>query len=53
MKPTFFYRIKDAIRGIGASLFQLAPDKNTAISFAHKHINQEPERMIDANRYSI
>lgn len=53
MKPTFFSRIKDAILGIGASLSQLAPDKETAIEFAHTHINQEPERMIDATHYSM
>lgn len=53
MKPTFFYRIKDAILGIGASWDELAPDKETAIEFAHTHINQEPERMIDATRYSM
>ena len=53
MKPTFFYRIKDAIHGIGASWDKLAPDKATAIEFAHTHINQEPERMIDAYHYSM
>lgn len=53
MKPTFFYRIKDAIHGIGASWDKLAPDKETAIEFAHTHINQEPERMIDAYHYSM
>lgn len=53
MKPTFFYRIKDAIHGIGASWDKLAPDRETAIEFAHTHINQEPERMIDAYHYSM
>ena len=50
---TLFYRIKDAILGIGASWDKLAPDKDTAIEFAHNHINEEPERMIDRNHYTM
>ena len=50
---TLFYRIKDAILGIGASWDKLAPDKDTAIDFAHAHINEEPERMIDIHHYSM
>ena len=48
MIRTLFYRIKDAILGIGASWDKLAPDKETAIDFAHAHINEEPacERWI-------
>ena len=38
MIRTLFYRIKDAILGIGASWDKLAPDKETAINFAHAHI---------------
>ena len=53
MIPTLFYRIKDAILGIGASWDKLAPDKDTAIEFAHNHINEEPERMIDMNHYTM
>lgn len=53
MIPTLFYRIKDAILGIGASWDKLAPDKDTAIEFAHNHINEEPERMIDMNHCTI
>ena len=47
MKPTFFYYIKDAILGIGADWDKLALDKNTAIDFAHEHINEEPPRAND------
>lgn len=53
MIRTLFYRIKDAILGIGASWDKLAPDKDTAIDFAHEHINKEPERMIDIHHYSM
>lgn len=53
MKPKFFYRIKDAILGIGAGWDKLAPDKDIAIDFAHEHINEEPERMIDIHHYSM
>lgn len=53
MKPTLFYRIKDAIFGIGASWDKLAPDKDLAIDFAYEHINEEPERISDTNHYSM
>lgn len=53
MKPTFFYYIKDAILGIGADWDKLALDKDTAIDFAHEHINEEPEQMIDIYHYSM
>lgn len=53
MIPTLYYRIKDAILGIGASWDKLAPDKDTAIDFAHTHINAEPKRMIDIHHYSL
>lgn len=53
MIRTLFYRIKDAILGIGASWDKLAPDKEKAIDFAHAHINEEPERMIDMNHYTM
>ena len=32
MKPKFFYRIKDAIHGIGASWDKLAPDDSEYIN---------------------
>lgn len=53
MLPTIFYRIKDTILNIGANWDTLAPEKDTAIEFAHKHINKDPERMIDKNHYSM
>lgn len=53
MLSILFYRIKDAVLGIGASWDKLAPDKETAIDFAHTHINEEPERMIDIHHYSM
>jgi hypothetical protein len=53
MMPILFYHIKDTIFRIGANWDSLAPDKNTAIEFAHKHINKEPEKMIDATHYSM
>lgn len=53
MIPTLFYRIKDAILGIGANWDKLAPDRDTAIDFAHKHINEEPERDIDMYHRSM
>lgn len=53
MIPTLFYRIKDAILGIGASWDKLAPTEDTAIEFAHSHINEEPKRMIDRNHYTM
>ncbi len=53
MKTTFFYRIKDAILGIGVGWDKLAPDKDIAKDFAHEHINEEPEQMIDIYHYSM
>lgn len=53
MIHTFYYRIKDKILGIGAGWDKLAPDKDTAIDFAHTHINEEPERKISQDRYSM
>ena len=53
MIPTFFLRIKGKFHNIGANWDKLAPTKEQAIEYAHTHINQEPERMIDANHYSM
>lgn len=53
MIPTLFYRLKDAILGIGANWDTLAIDETRAIDFAHKHINEEPMQMIDTYHYSM
>lgn len=53
MIPTLFLRIKGKFHNIGANWDRLAPTKEQAIEYAHTHINQEPERMIDANHYSM
>lgn len=53
MKHMLFYRMKDYILNIGASWDKLAPDKASAIDFAHSHINPEPEQMTDQNKYSL
>lgn len=53
MIPTLFLRIKGKFQNIGANWDRLAPTKEQAIEYAHSHINQEPERMIDANHYSM
>lgn len=53
MITTLFYRIKGLFQNIGASWDKLAPTKEQAIEYAHAHINQEPERMIDATHYTM
>ena len=53
MIPTLFLRIKGKFQNIGANWDKLAPTKEQAIEYAHTHINQEPERMIDDNHYSM
>lgn len=53
MIPTFIYRIKDAFLETGASWDKLAPDKESAIEFAHKYINKEPKRMLDTSHYTM
>ena len=53
MKPTYVDYIKDASFGIGAVWDKLALDKDTAVDFAHEHINEEPEQMIDIYHYSM
>lgn len=50
---TLFLRIKGKFQNIGANWDKLAPTMELAIEYAHNHINQEPERMIDANHYSM
>ena len=53
MKNKLFYHLKEKIKHIGADWDNLAPDKDTAIEYAHSHINPEPEQMIDENHYSM
>lgn len=53
MKNKIIYRITDAFKHIGAGWDKLAPDTDTAIQFAHTHINPEPQRMIDMNHYTM
>lgn len=53
MKSKIIYRITDAFKHIGAGWDKLAPDADTAIQFAHTHINPEPQRMIDMNHYTM
>ena len=53
MRDKTFYCIKDMIKHIGVKWDELAPDKDKAREYAHAHINQEPKRMIDNNRYSM
>lgn len=47
------YRIKGKFQNIGVDWDQLAPTKEQAIEYAHTHINQEPERMLDTHHYSM
>lgn len=53
MKNKLFYHLKERINHIGAGWDNLAPDKDTAIEYAHRHINPEPQRMIDTNHYTL
>lgn len=55
MIKKLFYRIKGKFQNIGADWDQLAPTKEQAIKYAHTHINQEPERMLDIHlhHYSL
>lgn len=53
MKNKLFYHLKEKIKHIGADWDNLAPDKDTAIEYAHRHINPEPKQMIDENHYSM
>lgn len=53
MKNKLFYHLKEKIKHIGADWDNLAPDKDTAIEYAHRRINPEPEQMIDENHYSM
>lgn len=52
MKHRLFYRILGMLKKTGANWDKLAPTKDTAIDFAHTHINPEPVQMIDTYRYS-
>ena len=50
---TPYYRIKGSLQNIGASWDKLAPNEEKAIEYAHTYINQEPEKMIDNNHYTM
>ena len=52
MLPMTCNRIIDKIKHIGASWDKLAPAETDAIKYAHKHINPEPQKMIDDHHYS-
>ncbi|MDY3758020.1 MAG: ADP-ribosyltransferase [Treponema sp.] len=53
MIKTLLYRIKGKFQNIGANWDKLAPSKEQAIDYAHTHINQEPQRMIDVHHFSL
>ena len=53
MVKTLLYRIKGKFQNIGANWDKLAPSKEQAIDYAHTHINQEPQRMIDVHHFSL
>lgn len=53
MIKTLLYRIKGKFQNIGANWDKLAPSKEHAIDYAHTHINQEPQRMIDVHHFSL
>ncbi len=53
MKPLFYYRIIGKFYNIGVTWDNMAPSKEDAIGFAHANINPEPNKMIDANHYSL
>ena len=53
MHSLLFYRLKDVINQTGAGWDKLAPTKDTAIDFAHTHLNEDPPEKIDVYRYSL
>ena len=53
MKPIFYYRIIGKFCDIGTIWDNMAPSEEKAINFAHTNINSEPNKMIDANHYSL
>lgn len=53
MVKTLLYRIKGKFQNIGANWDKLAPSKEQAIDYAHNHINQEPQQMIDVYHFSL
>ena len=53
MKPFIYYRIIEKFWHIGNKWDKLSPSEENAIEFAHTNINQEPDRMVDAHRYSL
>ena len=48
----FFLMLKELILKTGPKWDSLAPAKDDAISFAHQHINYEPEKMLNQYKYS-
>lgn len=44
-----YYLIKDMFLNCGSKWDQLSPEKENAILFAHKFINQEPEQWVKEN----
>ena len=48
----FFLKLKERVLKTGSKWDLLAPEEDTAILFAHQHINDEPEKMLDEHHYS-
>jgi hypothetical protein len=53
MKPLFYYRIIGKFYNIGVVWDKITPSEEDTIDFAHANINPEPNKMIDANHYSL
>ena len=52
-KKPVFMRVCVVLTVIPTQWDKLSPTEEYAIEYAHAHINEEPERMIDANHYSL
>lgn len=53
MLTRLYYRILDLFKHTGADWDKLAPTEENAIEFAHKFINEDPERMESLHVYSL
>ncbi len=53
MVKDLLYRLKAKVLKTGESWDQLSPSKEEAVEFAHRYINDEPERKLDNHRYSL
>ena len=53
MRSTDFYYQQEELYHIGENWDKLAQNEETAIDFAHMHINEEPEVWIDYTHYSL